>query len=108
MTKTQRLQALWAKINGEHFGGKLKALPIRITRSSRTYGYFNSPDPGGRPSIRISWRLARTEPHTLYNTMAHEMIHQALCEAKHPKWDEHGPDFQSHHVRLLGEPYVEP
>lgn len=108
MTRTQRLQALWAKLNAEHFSGALDAVPIRITRSRRTYGYFNGPDNGGQPSIRISWKLARAEPHTLHDTMLHEMIHQDLHSVGHPGWDSHDERFQEMHQSITGALYVEP
>lgn len=101
---------MWHAINRKHFNGALTPVPICITRSRRTYGYYNGPNTGGRPSIRISWALAVAEPETLENTMAHEMIHQFLHERYEPgaeDWAEHGPDFQHHHRRIFGHLYVE-
>ena len=106
MRKTTKLQALWAELNAAHFDGALKPVPIRITRSRCTYGYFNGPGNGGQPSIRISKVLADTA-QLLRDTLLHEMIHQRLYENGHPEWEHHGPDFQAHHVRLFDHHYVE-
>lgn len=107
VTRAARLRALWAELNVEHFDGQLTPIPIRVTRSRRTYGYFNGPNNRGSASIRISSVLADAE-NNLRDTMLHEMIHQMLYEIGYEKWDEHGNIFQYHHIRLIGEPYVEP
>lgn len=106
MRKTARLRALWEGLNKVHFGGTLQPVAIRITRSRCTYGYFNGPDNGGQPSIRISKVLADTD-QLLRDTMLHEMIHQLLYEQQHPEWHQHGESFQQHHARVFGQGYVE-
>lgn len=96
-------------LNDMYFEGALKPVPIRITRSVRTYGYFNAPNGGGQPSIRISVKLAKREgPDVLRDTMLHEMIHQSLHSTAHPLWDTHGEAFQFHHNRIFGTLYEEP
>jgi hypothetical protein len=107
MRRIKKLHVLWAELNAAHFAGTLQAVPIRITRSRRTYGYFNGPDNGGRPSIRISTVLADTE-QLLRETMLHEMIHQRLHANGYPYWEVHGPGFQKEHVRVFGHEYSEP
>lgn len=105
--RTAKLKALWAELNSSHFGGALASVPIRITRSRRTYGYFNAPNNGGQPSIRISVILADTEP-LVRDTMLHEMIHQQLHADGWPEWDQHGLRFQTQHERIFGQCYIEP
>lgn len=107
MSRTRRLQALWKELNDEHFEGALTPVPIRITRSRRTYGYFHGPNNGGRASIRISTVLADTS-ELLRETLVHEMIHQKLYERRISYWNEHGGVFQAEHVRIFGVPYEEP
>lgn len=102
---TARLRRMWEELNSEHFDNKLVQVPIRVTRSRNTYGYFNGPA-NGQASIRISTVLAASDK-LLRDTMLHEMIHQVLYEQKHPEWDGHGADFQKHHVRVFGHHYVE-
>ena len=109
MGRIAKLKVIWERLNAEHFGGELQAVPIRITRSRRCYGYFNAPNNGGRPSIRISTVLADTE-ELLRDTMAHEMIHQFLhsrFETGAQDWAGHGSDFQHHNLRIFGCEYVE-
>lgn len=106
MSRTAQLRALWTALNKEHFEGSLRPVPIRITRSRRTYGYFYGPNhKGGSASIRISKVMADTEK-LVRETMLHEMIHQELYELGHYLWEGHGAAFQDEHVRVFGEPYV--
>jgi len=107
MGQIAKLKLLWERLNAEHFSGGLHPVPIRVTRSRRTYGYYNGPNNGGGPSIRISKVLANTEL-LLRDTMAHEMIHQQLHEWNVPDWDGHGVAFQRIHERIFGHAYVEP
>jgi len=106
MRRTEKLRAIWAELNAAHFGSGLHPVPVRITRSRRTYGYFNGPSNRGSASIRISTVLADTE-QLLRDTMLHEMVHQYLYEIRHPDWDQHGDAFQRHHVRVFGHAYAE-
>lgn len=108
MKRIARLRLLWAELNAEHFAGQLKPVPIRVTRSKRTYGYFNAPDNGGQPSIRISRVLADAEPHLVRDTMTHEMIHQQLHATGFIDWHAHSRPFQREHERIFGVAYVEP
>lgn len=105
MRRTERLRKLWSELNTAHFGA-LRPVPIRITRSRNTYGYFHGPENGGSASIRISVVMADTD-QLLRDTMLHEMIHQALYEEGHPEWHLHGEAFQQHHIRIFGDTYVE-
>lgn len=107
MKRIERLRRLWDVLNTTHFNGGLSPVPIRITRSRRTYGYFNAPDTGGQPSIRISTVLAITDD-LLRDTMLHEMIHQYLHAVGCKIWDEHGTRFQVLHHRIFGHLYEEP
>jgi hypothetical protein len=107
MKRIDQLRVIWQDLNTQYFHGRLTPVPIRITRSRRTYGYFNGPNNGGQPSIRISAVLADTE-YLLRDTMAHEMIHQALYANGVKDWDQHGDAFQSIHQAHFGHLYVEP
>jgi predicted SprT family Zn-dependent metalloprotease len=106
MSRIAKLKAIWEQLNEAHFNGELTPVPIRITRSRRTYGYFNAPSNGGRPSIRISIVLADTD-ELLRETMAHEMIHQALYAKNHEHWQQHGEAFQLMHRPMFGYFYIE-
>lgn len=107
MTRTQRLQAMWHELNQQWFSSKLRPVPIRITRSRRTYGYFNGPNHrAASASIRISDRLADT-PALVRDTMLHEMIHQWLYQMRFLDWDQHRESFQAEHRRCFGASYVE-
>lgn len=107
MTRTQRLQNIWVAHNRHWFDSKLQPVPIRITRSRRTYGYFNGPGNGGRGSIRVSTVLADTH-QLVADTILHEMIHQYLHANRFPNWQQHGPVFQAAHERIFGHLYEEP
>lgn len=106
MTRAKKLFVIWTELNEKHFGGRLEPVPIRVTRSRRTYGYFNAPNNGGQPSIRISTVLADTA-ELVRDTMAHEMIHQALYVAGAEDWDQHAEAFQAIHKALFNYPYIE-
>jgi predicted SprT family Zn-dependent metalloprotease len=104
MGRIAQLRVIWNELNAAHFSGGLRPVPIRVTRSRRTYGYYTNKGGG---SIRVSKVLADT-PELARGTMGHEMIHQHLHETNVPDWDEHGPAFQRLHERIFGHQYVEP
>jgi predicted SprT family Zn-dependent metalloprotease len=106
MGRIAKLRVMWEQLNAEHFGGRLTPVPIRVTRSRRTYGYFNGPNNGGAASIRISVVLSNTD-QLLRETMLHEMIHQALHAVGAEDWDGHGDAFQLIHQQVFGHVYVE-
>lgn len=106
MTRIQRLRAIWAELNRDYFAHKLSPVPIRVTRSRCTYGYFSVTEGSDAPLMRISSVMC-TSDAVIRDTMKHEMIHQALWELGDKKWHEHGEAFQREHVRIFGHHYVE-
>lgn len=106
MTRTQRLRKMWAEINRDWFARKLTLVPIHVTRSRCTYGYFAVTESSKKPSMRVSVVLADTD-QLVYDTLKHEMIHQALWEEGRKDWHDHGEAFQTHHERIFGHRYVE-
>jgi len=90
--KVAALQSLWETLNVKHFHGKLKEIPIRITRARRYYGYYSVTESSEAARICISARL-HGNPELLQDTMLHEMVHQYLQETGVQNWESHGPEF---------------
>lgn len=97
---------MWSDLNVKHFNGRLQPVPIKLTRSRRTYGYFNGKS-NGESSIHISAALCTTD-QLMLDTMAHEMIHQSLYAVGADGWELHGDAFQILHCTIFGHAYVEP
>jgi hypothetical protein len=91
-----RLGALHRSFNGEHFGGALEAIGIRISARMRTrLGELAVDIQSGRPlEITISRRhLARHGWSEVEHTLLHEMVHQ--WQAESGLRIDHGPTFRS-------------
>ena len=81
-------------LNGEHFGGTLQSLPIRLSgRMATRLGHF---DPGSRhqgAEIVLSRRhLTRDGWREALHTLLHEMVHQWQHETGQPV--DHGAGFR--------------
>jgi len=102
MVKLRTLQIWWNEFNIQYFGGLLRPVPIRITRSRKYWGHFSDP-----PAIYIGRHLNKTNAETR-DTLLHEMIHQYLAQLGTSESDDHGPKFQEEYLRICGKNYSEP
>lgn len=78
-----RLTSLHQRLNGEHFGGTLGEIPIRLSARMRTrLGELAVEIRSGRPlDIAISRRhIARHSWSDVEHTLLHEMVHQWQAE----------------------------
>jgi len=90
-----RLSQAHERFNGEHFGGGLGSLPIRLSSRMRTrLGELSVEVRTGRPiEIAISRRhIARHTWPEVEHTLLHEMVHQWQAETGLPV--DHGPTFR--------------
>lgn len=91
-----QLQQLHRKLNLEYFGGRLGAVPIRLSGRMRTrLGEVSVDLRTGRPiEIAISRRHLAHHPWSeVEHTMLHEMVHQWQAETGLPV--DHGPTFRA-------------
>jgi hypothetical protein len=91
-----RLTLLHAQLNLEHFGGRLDALEILVSRRlARRLGHYTlRAHAGGRGEIVISRRHVRRDgwPEAIH-TLLHEMVHQWQDETGRPV--DHGRGFRA-------------
>ncbi len=90
-----RLSQAHERLNGEHFGGGLGSLPMRLSSRMRTrLGELSVDVRTGRPmEIAISRRhIARHPWAEVEHTLLHEMVHQWQAETGNPV--DHGPTFR--------------
>jgi hypothetical protein len=73
-----RLTEWHARYNADHFGGSLKAVPVRVSRRMKSrLGHYTAATGGGTGEIAISWRhLRRHGWDEALHTLLHEMVHQ--------------------------------
>jgi hypothetical protein len=90
-----RLVEWHARYNAEHFGGSLRAIPVRVSRRMRSRLGHYSASAGGTPGeIAISWRhLRRHGWDEALHTLLHEMVHQWQDETGLPL--DHGSAFRA-------------
>jgi hypothetical protein len=90
-----RLTEMHARYNAEHFEGKLRSVPIRISRRMRSrLGHYSTATEDGFPAeIVISRRHYRRHgwEETLH-TLLHEMVHQWQDESGQEI--DHGREFR--------------
>jgi hypothetical protein len=97
-----RLEQLYQRFNGEHFGGVLQPLPIRISGRMRTrLGELSVDVRSGRPiEIALSRRHLTRHPWSeVEHTLLHEMVHQ--WQAETGLRVDHGPTFRER-ARMVG------
>jgi hypothetical protein len=89
-----RLVRLHQILNERHFGGRLSALPLRLSDRMQTrLGEYQSGEGGHAPAIVLSHRhLRRDGWPAAAETLLHEMIHQWQEESGLPL--DHGPAFR--------------
>lgn len=92
--KLQQVRLLWKQLNLDYFGGKLKEIPLLITRARSYWGKYVYHEATKSTSIHLSgyknWTLKE-----YYDSLLHEMVHQYLRECLgDPREDDHGPIFE--------------
>jgi hypothetical protein len=90
-----RLLEWHAHLNDERFGGSLKPIAVKVSRTLvRRLGHYAPATPAGdAPEIVISTRhLRRHGWRDAVETLLHEMVHQWQDETGHPL--DHGPAFR--------------
>ncbi len=101
----ERLTALHGRLNGLHFGGALKSIPIRLSGRMRTrLGELAVELRTGRPlEIAISRRHLLRHPWSeVEHTVLHEMVHQ--WQAETGLTVNHGRGFRQKAVEVGIEP----
>jgi len=91
----ERLTAWHARFNDEHFGGKLKPVPVRVSRRMKSrLGHYTAAQQGAPGEIAISWRhLRRHGWNEVLHTLLHEMVHQWQDETG--RAIDHGAGFRA-------------
>ncbi len=100
----ERLAEWHARYNEKHFEGKLKTIPIGISRRmrSRLGHYISAADDGGTAEIVISRRHFRRHGwDETVQTLLHEMVHQWQDESGQDI--DHGREFRRK-ARAIGVP----
>ena len=93
-----------ARLNGERFGGELRAIGVRVSRRMRSrLGHYATASKAGDPAeIVISRRhLVRHGLDEALRTLVHEMVHQWQDEQRLPL--DHGAAFRTK-ARAVGIP----
>ena len=74
------------RFNADHFGGTLKAIPVRVSRRMRSrLGHYSAANGSEGAEIAISRRhLRRHGWHEALQTLLHEMVHQWQDESGLP------------------------
>ncbi len=82
----ERLTLWHARLNGEHFGGALKPVPVRVSRRMQSrLGHYSAAAGGVGAEIAISWsHLRRHGWDEALHTLLHEMVHQWQDETGRP------------------------
>ena len=91
----EELVAWFRRYNLRHFGGKLREVPIRVSRRMKSrLGHYTAATPNGEPAeIAISHaHLKRHGWDEVKHTLLHEMVHQWQDEVGHPI--DHGATFR--------------
>lgn len=82
------------QLNAEHFGGRLAAIPLRLSgRMATRLGHFDPGSAAAPPEIVLSRRHVQKHGwREALHTLLHEMVHQWQHEAGHPV--DHGAAFR--------------
>ncbi len=102
----ERLRRAHSELNARHFGGRLAAVGVRVSRRMKSrLGHYTAATNGEPAEIAISWRHYRRHgwQETLH-TLLHEMVHQWQDENRHPI--DHGPTFRTKAREVGIEPYA--
>jgi hypothetical protein len=90
-----QLRFAHAEFNRRHFGGTLRALPIKLSgRMSTRLGHYSPPgEDGPEAEIVLNRRhVQRDGWDEVAHTLLHEMVHQWQQETGRPL--DHGPEFR--------------
>jgi len=95
------------RYNSRHFHGRLKRVPIRVSRRMKSrLGHYTAGTPGGEPA-EIAISRAHLKKHgweeTLH-TLLHEMVHQWQDESGHTI--DHGATFRAKAREVGIAPYA--
>ena len=84
-----------ARFNAEHFGGALRAVPVRVSRRMKSrLGHYSAATADATGEIAISRRhLRRHGWDEALHTLLHEMVHQWQDEQGHTI--DHGRQFRA-------------
>jgi hypothetical protein len=90
-----RLTEWHARFNADHFGGRLRPVPVRVSRRMKSrLGHYTAATETGVGEIAISRRhLRRHGWQEALQTLLHEMVHQWQDESGHPL--DHGRRFRA-------------
>ena len=94
------------RYNARYFHGRLKAIPLRVSRRMRSrLGHYTCGAAGEPAEIAISWRhLRRHGWEEALHTLLHEMVHQWQDEAGHTI--DHGRTFRAKAREVGIEPFA--
>jgi hypothetical protein len=90
-----QLRRFHAHFNRVYFGGRLRAVPIRLSSRMRTrLGHYTAASPTGDPAEIVIGRehIRRHGWEEALHTLLHEMVHQWQDEGGHPI--DHGATFR--------------
>jgi hypothetical protein len=84
-----------SRYNAEHFHGRLKSVPLRVSRRMRSrLGHYTCAAHGEPAEIALSWRHIRRDGwEEACHTLLHEMVHQWQDESGHAI--DHGSKFRA-------------
>ncbi len=91
-----RLERMHQRLNAEHFGGRLRSIPFRLSGRMRTRLGELSIDLRNRDQMEIAVSRAHLREHgwaEVEHTVLHEMIHQ--WQAEQGLAVDHGPTFRA-------------
>jgi hypothetical protein len=91
----ERLAGWHARFNDQHFGGSLRAVPVRVSRRMKSrLGHYTAGPRGELGEIAISWRHIRRHGwDEALHTLLHEMVHQWQDESG--RAIDHGAAFRA-------------
>ena len=91
----EKLVAWHEQLNGDHFGGSLKSVPVRVSRRMQSrLGHYSAARGSDPAEIAISRRhLRRHGWNEALHTLLHEMVHQWQDETGRPI--DHGSAFRA-------------
>ena len=103
----EKLAAWHQRFNARHFHGRLRHVPIRVSRRMKSrLGHYTAGTPGGEPAeIAISRaHLRRHGWEEALHTLLHEMVHQWQDETSHTI--DHGATFRAKAREVGIAPYA--
>jgi len=103
----EKLAAWHQRFNVRHFHGRLRHVPIRVSRRMKSrLGHYTAGTPGGEPAeIAISRaHLRRHGWEEALHTLLHEMVHQWQDETSHTI--DHGATFRAKAREVGIAPYA--